>query len=125
MLAFSRTRLSHWGLLAFLLLNGFVAAMIGFFLLESRAQYSEKAAISAQNLSQLLEQQLNASIRQIDISLRSMGDVVVRALGEGKNLEQQKLYGLLTQLRPSPTSRPAASKSPPSPAWWWPTPPRS
>ena len=97
MLAFSRTRLSHWGLLAFLVLNGFVAAMIGFFLLESRAQYSEKAAISAQNLSQLLEQQLNASIRQIDISLRSVGDVVVRALGEGKNLEQQKLYGLLTQ----------------------------
>ncbi|WP_371323699.1 ATP-binding protein [Dechloromonas sp. ZY10] len=97
MLAFSRTRLSRWGLLAFLVLNGFVAVMIGFFLLESRAQYSEKAAISAQNLSQLLEQQLNASIRQIDISLRSVGDVVVRALGEGKSLEQQKLYGLLTQ----------------------------
>ena len=84
-------------MLAFLVLNGFVAMMIGFFLWESRAQYSEKAATSAQNLAQLLEQQLNASVRQIDISLRSVGDVVLRSLGEGKSLQQQKLYGLLTQ----------------------------
>ena len=95
--AISRSRLSRWGLLAFLALNGFVALMIAFFLLESRAQYSERAAISAQNLSQLLEQQLNASIRQIDISLRSIGDVVLRSLADGKSLQQQKLHGLLTQ----------------------------
>ena len=97
MLTLSSSRLSRWGLLAFIVLNAFVATMIGFFLHESRNQYSEKAAISAQNLAQLLEQQLNASVRQIDISLRSVGDAVVRSLDEGKKLEQQKLYGLLTQ----------------------------
>ncbi len=77
--------------------NCFVVVVLGFFLSESCKQYVDKAALTAQSLSRVLDLQINASIRQFDISLRSMGDVVLRGFAEGKGLPEQKLHGLLTQ----------------------------
>lgn len=93
----STAKLSRWLLLVVLAIDGFMTLIVGFFLFESRQQYRDKAAITAQNLTQVLEQQFNASLRQIDLSLRAMGDIAGRGLSEGKGLRQQHLQGLLTQ----------------------------
>jgi PAS domain S-box-containing protein len=87
----------HRVLWTLLLLNGLVVVMIGFFLIETRSQHIEKANITTRNLAHSLEQQVNGTLRQMDISLRALNDIIVSNLANGKSLNNQKLDGLLIQ----------------------------
>lgn len=89
--------LTRWIVLALVAANLMVAALIGFFVHESKQRYTDLAAVNAQNLTQVLEQQINASVRQVDISLRSISDTIRNSLVENKKLGELKLSGLLTQ----------------------------
>ena len=82
--------LTRWIVLALVAANLMVAALIGFFVYESKQRYTDLAAVNAQNLTQVLEQQINASVRQVDISLRSISDTIRNSLVENKKLGELK-----------------------------------
>lgn len=59
-----------------LLLNLFVGMIVALFLQQSREQYSQHTAVTAQNLAQVLEQQVTATVHQIDLTLLSLADTL-------------------------------------------------
>ncbi|MBF0559844.1 MAG: PAS domain S-box protein [Nitrospirae bacterium] len=61
-----------------LLINLFVIALVGLALRQSRIQYDQRAAISTQNMSHVLEQYIADTIDKIDLALFAVADEVAR-----------------------------------------------
>ncbi|GFO68343.1 hypothetical protein GMLC_19220 [Geomonas limicola] len=66
-----------------LLLNLVVAAIIWFSLQQSRARYEERAAVTAQNLAQVLDENLSGTVARIDTVLQAMVNAAQRELSRG------------------------------------------
>lgn len=66
-----------------LLINLFVFAVKGYSLHESRIQYEEKARITTQNLSQVLQKTIGGTIDKIDTVLFSTSDEIHRQIAHG------------------------------------------
>ena len=69
------------GILALNLIAGMLVALM---LYEGRGQYEERAVVTAQNLSHLLEQDLAGSFDKIDLILLAVVDEVTRLRSEGR-----------------------------------------
>ena len=65
------------------LVNLFVIALAAMLLIQSRTQYHERAAIVAQNLSQVLEQNISSTITRIDLALLSTAHEAEEHLATG------------------------------------------
>lgn len=66
-----------------LLINLFVFSLAGLSIYQSRLQYQEQAEITTQNLSRVLEENIDGAINQIDIALLSVQDEVRRQIAGG------------------------------------------
>jgi hypothetical protein len=53
-------------------LNLFIVGLSWLFLAESRHQYTQKAAITAQNLARVLEQNITGTINKVDIGILAL-----------------------------------------------------
>jgi PAS domain S-box-containing protein len=93
---------------AWLLLISFVAGFSWFFLQESRSRHDERAMVSTQNLTQVLEQQIENAYTLADIALQTIADEFARqrALGKVDDLvfndfitRQRDRRAILTSLR--------------------------
>lgn len=65
------------------LVNLFVVVLLGLSLRQSRVQYEERAAISAENLSHVLEQNLAGTIDKIDLALFDIENEAEQQLADG------------------------------------------
>jgi len=72
------TPFRRWQWITCLLVNLVVIGVAGFALWHSREQYHQRAALTAENLSRLLEQNLGADIEKIDSGLLAIADEVDR-----------------------------------------------
>src|SRR5512138_46205 len=63
--------------------NLFIIAMVGLSLLLSLRQYEERAAITSHNLARLIEQFVDGSLEQIDVTLLSARDEIERQIAKG------------------------------------------
>ncbi|NTV10394.1 MAG: response regulator [Zoogloea sp.] len=72
----ANSRLKRRMLLVLLVLNTCVASIILMFLLESRQQYLERAATTAQNLADVLEQHISGRVHMIDLTLHAVADEI-------------------------------------------------
>ena len=66
-----------------LLINLFVAALAVFSLSQSRLKYEEQAAVATQNLSQLLDHDIAALVRRIDLALLATVSTAEKQLAAG------------------------------------------
>jgi len=82
---------------AVLLINLFVITLKGFSLRESRLQQEEKAAVTTQNLSRVLEQDIGNSIAKLDIVLLAAADEIEKQLASG-GIDAQRLNSFMTRL---------------------------
>jgi len=73
------TRLS----VAFVLINLSVAAIVWYSVQQSRQSYEERARISAENLSQLLSQNISNIVQRIDVGLLATVDEIERQAAHG------------------------------------------
>ena len=69
--------------IALLLINLLVAALAALSLQQSRLHYDEQAALASQNLAHLLDHDIAASIRMIDLTLLATVNEAERQLGAG------------------------------------------
>ena len=63
------------------LLNLVLAGFVYWSLQQSRQRFEERAAVMVDNLSHLMEQDIAASVRVIDLALLAVGDEVLRSDG--------------------------------------------
>lgn len=73
-----------------LLINLFTISISGVLLFKSRTQYSGRAVIAAQNLSQVLEQNISSIIGKIDLTLLSIADEAAKQLSR-KDINETEL----------------------------------
>jgi PAS domain S-box-containing protein len=66
-----------------LLINLFVIALVGLALRQSRLQYEQRAAVSTENLSHVLEQYIAGAVDKIDLALFAVADEVARQRAGG------------------------------------------
>jgi PAS domain S-box-containing protein len=66
-----------------LLINLFVIALKGYSLHESRVQYEERAAVTTQNLSLVLEQNIGDAIGKIDVVLSATAEEIDKQIAGG------------------------------------------
>jgi signal transduction histidine kinase len=67
-----------------LLINLFVAGVVALSLWMSRAQYDAQAAVTTQNLSQVLNEYISGAIDKIDLALLAVEDEVEKQLATGR-----------------------------------------
>jgi diguanylate cyclase (GGDEF)-like protein/PAS domain S-box-containing protein len=72
-----------WVSTGIVLINLFVFVLAGLSLWQSRIQYEERAAITTQNLAQVLEQTIDGCFAKIDLILLSTTDEIEKRLAEG------------------------------------------
>jgi hypothetical protein len=77
-----------------LLINLFVLVLAGLSLRQSRHQYEQSAAVTTQNLAQVLEQYIGGSIDKIDVVLFSAADEIEKQLAEG-GIDRRELNAFL------------------------------
>src|SRR5471030_1071451 len=65
---------------ATILLNLLIAALLAVFLQQSYRQYQEHAELTAQNLSIALKENISATVREIDVALRTEAEDIVPLL---------------------------------------------
>jgi len=65
---------------ATILLNLLIAALLAVFLQQSYGQYQEHAVLTAQNLSIALKENISATVREIDVALRTEAEDIVPLL---------------------------------------------
>lgn len=70
--------------LAVVLLNLVLVGFVVWALDQSRMRFEEQAAVVVDNLSHLMEQDIAASVRVIDLALLAVGDEVLRADGSAR-----------------------------------------
>jgi two-component system, cell cycle sensor histidine kinase and response regulator CckA len=66
-----------------LLLNLLVTGIVCFSLQSSKANYEEKAAVTTQNLSRVLDEDITGVLAKVDIALQSVSDEATRLMAEG------------------------------------------
>lgn len=71
--------------LVLLLLNALLVALAAWSLYQSRLKYEESARLQARNLAQLLDRDISASVRSIDLSLQVIAQEAQRQLAGGKS----------------------------------------
>ena len=77
-----------------LLINLFVLFLAGLSLRQSRHQYEQSAAVTTQNLAQVLEQYIGGSIDKIDVVLFSAADEIEKQLAAG-GIDRRELNAFL------------------------------
>ena len=77
------------------LLNLVIIGISWWSLVKSRQQYCEKAAITAQNLAQVLEQNITGTINKVDIGVLGLAREVERQIA-GKGVDEKTLLGYMT-----------------------------
>jgi len=65
---------------ATIVLNLLIATLLAVFLQQSYGQYQEHAALTAQNLSIALKENISATVREIDVALRTEAEDIVPLL---------------------------------------------
>jgi len=65
---------------ATIVLNLLIAALLAVFLQQSYRQYQEHAVMTAQNLSIALKENISATVREIDVALRTVAEDIVPLL---------------------------------------------
>ncbi len=76
-------------------LNLCVGIITTAFLTHSREQYSEKAAVTAQNLTDILEQHISAQIRLVDQALQSVADQQERRISGQSAMSDEAFEAML------------------------------
>jgi PAS domain S-box-containing protein len=81
-----------------LLINLVIIALVGISIRQSRLQYEERATITTQNLSQVIEEYVSGVIARIDVALLSVADESERQLAGG-SLNRQAINTYLVRQR--------------------------
>ena len=81
-----------------LFVNIAIIVLVGIFIRRSRLQYEERATITTQNLSQVIEEYVSGVIARIDVALLSVADESERQLSGG-NSNRRALNTFLVQQR--------------------------
>ncbi len=81
-----------------LLINLAIIVLVGIFIRQSRLQYEERATITTQNLSQVIEEYISGVIARIDVALLSVVDESERQLAGG-SLNRQAINTYLVRQR--------------------------
>jgi PAS domain S-box-containing protein len=76
-------------------LNLVIVGLSWWSLARSRQQYTEKAAITAQNLAQVLEQNITGTINKVDIGVLCLAREVERQIA-GEGIDEKTLTGYMT-----------------------------
>jgi PAS domain S-box-containing protein len=77
-----------------LLINLFVIVLTGLSLLQSRNQFEESAAVTTQNLAQVLEQYISGSIHKIDVVILTASDEIEKQIAGG-GIDHRELNAFL------------------------------
>jgi PAS domain S-box-containing protein len=80
------------------LINLFVFGMVAFSLYQSFDEYEERAEMTAQNLSQMLAQDVGREFEKIDVTLLSAADEIERQLAHG-GIDRKVLNAFLERLQ--------------------------
>lgn len=83
--------------LTVLLLNLLLIGFVGWALQQSRQQFEQIAAVTADNLSRLMEHEIAASVRVIDLALQNLAEAVEQAGPSPAGIAAEKLNALLEQ----------------------------
>jgi PAS domain S-box-containing protein len=70
-------------------LNFLVVGLSWFSLAKSRRQYTDKAAVTARNLAQVLEQNITGTFNKVDIAILGLANEVERQFADGKHDQSQ------------------------------------
>jgi two-component system, cell cycle sensor histidine kinase and response regulator CckA len=76
-------------------LNLLTLSLSGFFLAKNRSAYNDKAAITAQNLAQVLEQTITGTINKVDIAVYALAKEVERQIAAGE-IDDKRLTDYMT-----------------------------
>jgi PAS domain S-box-containing protein len=79
-----------------LLINLLVITLAGLSLRQSRHQFEERAAVTTQNLAQVLEQYIGGSLHKIDVVLLTASDEIEKQI-DGGRINRGKLNGILVR----------------------------
>ncbi len=79
-----------------LAVNLFVVSLTGYSLNESRGQHRERAEVTTQNLSQVIEQHIGATITKLDVVLLTTVDEIKKQIASG-GIEKQSLDAFMTR----------------------------
>jgi PAS domain S-box-containing protein len=80
------------------LVNLFVFGMVAFSLYQSYGEYDERADMTAQNVSQMLAQDIGREFEKINVTLLSAADEIERQLAQG-NIDRKELNAFLVRLQ--------------------------
>ena len=86
-----------------LVLNLAIVGALGWALWQSRAQYEHSAETSVENISKVLEQYVFAQIREIDLTLQTVADEVLKTPSAVRPGDSQFASFLQTQASRIPT----------------------
>jgi PAS domain S-box-containing protein len=95
--AASSAAFARWMVAGVALLNLFVFGMVAFSLYQSFGEFDGRAEVSAQNLSQMLAQDIGREFEKIDVTLLSAADEIERQLTHG-GIDRQALNAFLGRL---------------------------
>lgn len=92
----ARATFIKWLAAGILLINLFVVVLAGLSLRQSRIQYEERAAVTTQNLAQVLEEYVDGSFDKIDILLlAAVNEIEIQLAGGG--IDRQELNEFLAR----------------------------
>ena len=89
--AASPASLARWMVAGVALINVFVFGMVAFSLYQSFGEYEERAEVTAQNLSQMLAQDIGREFEKIDVTLLSAVDEIERQAARPGGIDGQAL----------------------------------
>lgn len=80
-----------------LLINLFVAGLVGVFIYQSRVRYDDKAALETKNLSMIMEEYLEGTFAKIDLGVHSAVDEAERQIISG-GIDADKMNAYLDRM---------------------------